>query len=192
MTMDGLSTRTRQREIQRQLLNNRVRKAVLSRVPAVVREYLRLLFGTALGLAVIAELLRRLADVNPVFLLAAIGLTYAAQLAYYKAMLARDPDFKIPKCRCAGAASDKTEAVLRSKGGHVLGIPNAVLAVGFYLALLALTTQDQHAASVALAVAAVFTSAYAGYVMTARIAALCTNCVSIAAVNLLILLYLLV
>jgi uncharacterized membrane protein len=190
--MDGLSARTREREIQRQLMYNRVRKAVLSRVPAIVREYVSMLSATTLGLAVIVEVLRRLAHVEPVYLLAAIGLTYSAQVAYYKVMLARDPGFKIPKCKCAGSAGDKTDAVLRSKEGNVLGIPNVVLAIGFYVALMALVAQDQHAASVAVAIAAVLASAYAGYVMVVRIGALCSNCVSIAAVNLLVLLYLVV
>src|SRR5262245_39477249 len=121
MIMDGLSARTREREIKRQLMFNRARKAVLTRVPPIVREYISMIAAAVLGLGVIAEVLRRLVHLEPVYLLGGIGLMYSAQVVYYKAMLARDPDFTIPRCKCAGSAGDRTSTVLQSKAGSILG-----------------------------------------------------------------------
>jgi uncharacterized membrane protein len=185
--MDTVSRRVREREIQRQLQYNRVRKAVLSRLPALLPEYLRMLLGSVLGFGIVVELLRRYAHVNPLYLLPAIGLVYSAQTAYYKVKLAGDPDFRIPKCRCAGAANDRTEVVLRSKGSAILGIPNFVLGIGLYAALVALVSQHHRAEAEALAIVGVLGSVYLGYVMVVRIAGLCSTCVSLAALNVLIL-----
>ena len=185
--METISRRVRDLEIQRQLRFNRVRKAVLSRLPALLPEFLKMLLGAVIGFAIVAELLRRFAGVDPLYLLPAVGLLYSLQTAYYKVRLAVDPDFKIPKCRCSVAANDRTELVLRSNQSAILGIPYAVLGVGLYATLLVLVALHQRAAAEALAVAGGLGSVYLGYVMVARIAGLCPICVSIAALNVLIL-----
>ncbi len=187
MSMQTISRRVREREIERQVRYNHLRKAVLSRLPALLPEFLKMLLGAVIGFGIVAELLRRFAGVDPLYLLSAFGLLFSVQTAYYKIRLAANPDFRIPKCRCAGAANDKTELVLRSGRGSMFRIPTSVLGVGLYAALLTSVALQHPAAAQALAVAGVVTSTYLGYVMVARIAALCTTCVSIAALNLLIL-----
>jgi uncharacterized membrane protein len=185
--METISRQVREREIQRRVRYNRVRKAILSRLPVLLPDYLSMLLASVLGFGIVAELLRRFAHVDPLYLLPAIGLVYSAQTAYYKAMLTGDPAFSIPKCRCAGAANDKTEVVLRSKESAILGIPNFMLGIVLYATLVAMVSLHHYTAAEVLAVVGVLASAYLGYVMVVRITSLCSTCVSIAALNVLIL-----
>lgn len=185
--MSTIARRAREREIQRQIRYNRIRTAVLRRLPTLLPEYLRVLLGSLLGFAILAELLWYFADVPPLYLLPALGLLYSTQASFYKYKLATDPDYKVPTCGCAGAANDKTEVVLRSSQSAVLGIPNSVLGTALYAALLLLVYLQYDAAALVPAIAAVLGSVYLSYVMVARIASLCPICINIAALNVLIL-----
>jgi uncharacterized membrane protein len=182
-----IARRAREREIQRQIGYNRIRRAAVGRLPTLLPDYLRMLLGSLLGFAVLAELLRYFADVPPLYLLPAFGLLYSTQASFYKYKLAADPDFKVPTCGCAGAANDKTEAVLRSSESTVLGVPNSVLGTALYAALLLLVYLQHDVAAIVPAIAAVLGSAYLSYVMVGKIASLCPICINIAALNVLIL-----
>lgn len=185
--METISHRVRERELERQVRYNRVRKAVSHALPALLPEYLQMLLGSVIGFGIVAELLRRFAGVDPLYLLPALGLLYSAQTTYFRARLAADPGFRIPRCRCSLAANDSTELVLRSRSSTILGIPNSVLGVALYTTMLAVVALDDRAATQALAVVGVLGSVYLGYVMVVRIAGLCPTCITIAALNVLIL-----
>jgi uncharacterized membrane protein len=141
-----------------------------------------------LAFAVIAALLRYFAGVEPVNLYLALGLFYSMQASFYKYKLSTEPGYRIPKCRCAGVANDKTEVVLRSRESATLGIPNSVFGVMVYVALLALVHWHQDVAAMLLAVLAGLGSVYLSYVMVGRIRSLCPICINVAALNMLILL----
>jgi len=160
-----------------------LRAAIRRRVPALAPEYGKMVVGTVVGYAIVAFLVRRFTDLDPLWILGGVALTYSLRAAYYKVKLATDPSFAVPKCGCAGAANDRTEVVLRSAYSSLLGVPNAVLGSLLYAALLVTVELGQHAAATALAVAALVGSAYLGDAMVRRIGALCPTCVTIAGLN---------
>jgi uncharacterized membrane protein len=186
--MSTIARRAREREMQRQIRYNRIRKAVVGRLPALLPEFVRTLLGSLLGFGLSAELLRYFADVKPLYVLPVLGFIYSTQASIYKYRLATDPAYTIPKCGCAGAANDKTEVVLRSSKSAILGIPNSVLGTALYAALLLLVYLQQDVAALLLAIVALVGSVYLSYVMVGRIASLCPICINIAALNVLILL----
>ena len=156
------------------------------RLPALVADYLNMLIGALLGLWLFAWLAERYLGAPAPYVLSAFGMLYALQAAWYGARLTADPAFKVPKCGCAGGAKDNPDAVLRSAHGRVGGVPNAVLAVGFYVGFALLTRLELHPVALCAAGVSVLVGAWLGYVMVTRIRALCANCVSMFAVNILL------
>ena len=188
--------RVRDRDIERQILYSRVRQAgvrpYLERylpggLPALVPEFLKTLLGTVIAFWIIASLLSYFVHARPLYTLAAFGLFYSLQATYYKYRLAVNPDYQIPKCKCAGAAKDGTETVLKSGASAILGIPTSALGVVLYAALLLLVSAGLAGPAMLMAVLAMVASAYLAYVMVARIGGLCSTCINIAALNVLIL-----
>jgi uncharacterized membrane protein len=196
--MGAISGRVREREIRRQLRHNHTRTAairgrtavrnyVATRTTALARQFLETLLGSLLGFLLIAELLAHLAGVREVYTFSAFGLVYSLQSTYYKYKLAADPEFKIPSCRCARRGPDGTEGVLQSRHSAILGVPNSVFAVAFFLAVPVLTAVAGSRTALPLAVVAVAVSGYLSYVMLMRIRSLCATCINIAALSALIL-----
>jgi uncharacterized membrane protein len=187
--LSAIPLRVRDREVRRQIRYNDIRKFAIrlaDRTPALVAEFLKMTTGSLVGLWVIAELLAIL-GARPLYTLAALGLVYSAQAAYHKHRLAVDPAYRIPKCGCAGRRNDNSELVLQSRESSILRIPNSVLGIVSYAAILSLVYLNHNDAAMALAIAALCVSAYLSYVMIVRIRGLCASCVNIAAVNILIL-----
>lgn len=182
-----ISRRLREREIRRQIRYNHLRKAVVSRLPKVLREFLQTLGGALLGFFIVAELLSYFAGVKPLYALSAFGALYSMQASYYKYKLSVDPAYTVPKCKCAGLANDKTDAVLRSSESAIFGLPNSVLATLLYPALFVLVYLGHEQAALPIGLLAVVGSAYLSYVMVVRLASLCSICVNVAALNVLIL-----
>jgi uncharacterized membrane protein len=176
----------KERELERQLLEVRVRTAVRRHLPEQLPDYLKMLVGTAIVFGGASFLLRRFTDFNPLWMLLGVALAYSARSAYYKLRIARDPGYSIPKCGCAGAVNDRTEVVLRSAYGDFFGIPNGLFGAALYVALLVAVGLQLENAALALALVAVAGSAYLGYVMVVKLGALCPTCVTIAGLNLLI------
>jgi len=185
--VNSIADRIQDRELKRSIRHNRVRRAIRLHLPQLLPDYLKMLLGTVVGFEIVTILLRRFTDIDPVWVLAGVALAYSLRAGYYKLKLAVDPDYNVPKCGCAGAVNDRTEVVLRSTYSTLLGVPNTVLGAALYVALLVALLLQQHSAATALAVVAVIGSAYLGYAMVVRIAALCPTCVTIAGLNLLIL-----
>ena len=185
--MNSIADRIQDRELKRRMLQNRVRRAIRLNLPELLPDYLKMLLGTVVGFGIVTFLLRRFTDVDPLWVLAGVALAYSLRAGYYKLKLAADPGYTIPKCGCAGAVNDRTEVVLQSTYSKLLGVPNAVLGATLYIALLVAVHMQQHSAATALALVALIGSAYLGYAMVVKIAALCPTCVTIAGLNLLIL-----
>src|SRR5260370_28511172 len=178
--MGAASGRVREREIRRQLRHNHARTAairgrtavrnyVATRTTALARQFLETLLGSLLGFLLIAELLAHLAGVREVDTFSAFGLVYSLQSTYYKYKLAADPEFKIPSCRCARRGPDGTEGVLQSRHSAILGVPNSVFAVAFFLAVPVLTAGAGSRTALPLAVVAVAASGQLLYVMLMRL-----------------------
>jgi uncharacterized membrane protein len=193
---NAISRRMRQRDIQRQILFNRVRKTsvrsyienyVPDGIGILLPEFLKTLVGSILGFWIITSLVAYFFRAKPLYTLAAFGLFYSLQATYYKYRLSVDPGYKIPKCRCAGRGTDNTETVLRSNESAILKIPNSAVSTVIYPALFLLVYAEHPAAAIFVAVLAVLASAYLAYVMIVRIAGLCSNCINISALNVLIL-----
>jgi uncharacterized membrane protein len=195
---DNISHRAEERDRERQVLYNNVRKAVVHRnfiahyveeyVPALVAEFFKMLAGSLIGFWVIGKLLAYFFHANPLYTFSALGIIFSAQATYYKFRLARNPDFKIPRCKCSSRRTDSSEAVLKSSQSTILGIPNSVLGALFYIALIVMAYLKHTDAMMLVGVGAVAVSAYLSYGMVAKIRGLCVNCVNVAALNILILL----
>lgn len=188
--------RVRQTEARRQITHNSIRKAGVhlireararAGIPALLPEYAKVLLGSALGFWIITWLLSYLFGVKPLYSLMAFGFFYSTQAAYYTYKLSVDPTFKIPRCGCAGTAKDNSEVVLRSSASGTLKVPSAALGAAMYAALAFLLLEGHLLAASFVVMLAVAVSAYLGYVMVVRLSALCSNCINIAAVNLLLL-----
>lgn len=182
-----IARRARERELRRQIRYNNLRKAVVSRLPTALQEFLQTVGGALLGFLIVAELLSYFAGVNPLYTLSALGTLYSMQASYYKYKLSVDPAFTVPRCKCAGVANDKTEAVLRSSESAIFGLPNSALGSLLYPALFVLVYLGHEHLALPLGLLAVVGSAYLSYVMVVRLASLCSICVNIAALNVLIL-----
>jgi uncharacterized membrane protein len=112
---------------------------------------------------------------------------YSLQSTYYKYRLSTDPEFAIPSCRCASKRLEGTETVLRSRQSAILGVPNSLVAVAVYSAIALAAVIGDGRIALALAIVAVLASSYLSYVMLAKIRSLCSLCINIAALNVLIL-----
>lgn len=179
----------REPEIRSLLLQQRLRNAG-RRLPPVLRDYVRMLAAGVVGYGLLTQLLAWFTPVDPLFALASLAFLFSAQATSYSIKAARDPEFVVPGCGCGGATTDDTANVLRSKESKLGGVPISVLGLVLYAALLAALATDQHAAVGALAVVASLASVYLGYVMVTRIASVCSLCVNVAALNVLLVGYL--
>jgi uncharacterized membrane protein len=190
--MSSLTRHIREREAEREARANRVRQTLRDRLPALLPEYLNTLVGALLGFWLLAALLSYFVNLEPLYTIGAIGLLYSLQATHYTFRLASDPTFTVPKCACAGRAHDSTEEVLRSPASAILKVPNALLGSLWFAALIVLVATGNEAIATGLAVLAVAASAYLGVVMVIGIHALCPICVNTAAMNVLVLVYLVV
>jgi uncharacterized membrane protein len=180
----------RETEIRTLLLQQRLANAA-RRLPQALRDYARMLLAAAVGYGLLVALLAWLTPVDPLYALAGVALLFSVQAASYHVRLARDPEFTIPPCGCGAGVKDDTAGVLRSRESTILGVPNALLGVVLYTALIAAVATGRDGAALGLALAAGLGSASLGYVMVVRLAAVCSLCVNVAALNLLLLLQLL-
>src|SRR5437868_14187514 len=88
-----ISRRVSEREIQRQIMYNNLRKSfarhnvlsnyVRDRVPTLFREFLRMIFGSLVAFWIIGELLLIVFHVSPFYTFAILGLIYSIQSTYY-------------------------------------------------------------------------------------------------------------
>jgi uncharacterized membrane protein len=194
-----ISRRADEREVRRLVWYGHMRSALAGGaafmddfadwLPVIWRDFARMIVGALLAFWLIAYLLSAAAGVEPLSVYLLLALVFSAQSTYYKYRLAANPDYKIPKCRCAKTPpSVDAEKVLKSTQGELLSrVPNALLAAIFYALMLALAYGGHLFAVGSLALAACLFSAYLGYVMVSRIGSLCANCVNIGALNVLIL-----
>lgn len=190
----AVSENVRQREVRRQLTFNQMSKGVVAgkgylarRFSSIPAEFAMAILAALVGSGAISLFLWAVAGIVPVYTLAALGLACSGLATYHKYRLHIDPNYKVPRCRCAGARRDDTDAVLRHQASSVAGVPTALFGVFGYLALLALLVAGRPAAALPLAVGVAILSAYLAYVMVYRIRALCPTCINICALNFLIL-----
>jgi len=196
--LNAISRRVREREIQRQVLYNQVRKVsvrhihlgnfLADRLPTLLPEFLKMMIGSLVAFWIIGKLLGYIFHARPLYTFAVFGLIYSVQATYYKYRLSVDPDYKIPKCRCVGYRDGDTERVLKSKESAILRVPNSVLGAVFYSTLLVFAYLKHTEAVRLVAIVAVVVSAYLSYVMVVKIGSLCVNCINVSALNVLILL----
>ena len=179
----------RESELRTLLLQQRLRNAG-RRLPPALRDVARMLAAAALGFGLLTELLAWLTPVEPLPALTGLALLFSAQATSYSVKLARDPDYEVPGCGCGTSVNDDSTAVLRSPQSRILGIPTSAYGVLLYTGLLVAVVADLPAATVGLALAAGLASLLLGYVMVVRLASVCTLCVNVAALNLLILIQL--
>lgn len=185
------------KELHRQLRYNRVRKKAISSgiaasehlrryVPAIFLDFFRMLFGAIMVFWLLITLLSHLTHFSQIYTLAVLGLIYSYQAQFYKYRLAKDPGFKIPRCGCARQVNESTESVLRSRQSSFLGIPLSVIGILFYLAIIMCLAVGCKDAIFTVSVFAVMLSVYLSCAMLFKIHYLCSNCINIAALNLIL------
>jgi uncharacterized membrane protein len=76
--------------------------------------------------------------------------------------------------------------VLKSSASAIVGIPNSLLGAAIYSVLLVLIYSGYMGTAQLVAAAGVLVSASLAFVMIVRIGALCSTCINIAALNVLI------
>jgi len=189
----------REREVQRQIRANDLRRAVLrlpqvgrltaGPFPGVAQEFLQRLLGSMICFWLVGKALAFTVHVNPLYTFAVLGLLYSAHAAWVKYRLSADPNFRVRGCRCGGRRHEDTAKVHTSGESAILGVPNAVLGVVLYALLLGLQATGHSIAVSAVAAIAFCASAYLSYVMVARIGGLCGDCLNVGALNALILLH---
>ena len=150
-----------------------------------------MMMGALLGFWIIGKLLEYTLHINPLYTFPVFGLLYSMQATYYKYRLSVDPNYKIPKCRCAGRQNDNMETVLQSRESTILGVPNSVLAIVFYSTLLIMSHFSHLDIMMPIAIVAFCESVYLSYVMVVKIGSLCENCINTSALNILILFHVL-
>jgi uncharacterized membrane protein len=181
----------REHDIERQVQQARGRRALrraASRIPAVLREYARMLAAATAGYWVLAAAISWATGAEVTYLLLGLAMLFAAQATSYKIKLARDPSYEISGCGCGAGGIDGSATVLTSRYSALFGVPVSVLALVLYAALAAALAAGESEVAVALALVAVVASAYLGHAMVARIGAVCSTCINIAALNVLLLL----
>lgn len=193
---DGIRRRARERDIERQVLYNRTRRATLTaylaarargRVPELLPEFLKVLLGSMLAFWLIAAALAYFFDARPLYTYVLLAIVFSVQATWYKRQLAKNPDFRIRRCNCGAGRRDSTENVLKSRASTILGIPNSALATALYGVLLALLYAGHAEAALFVSAAAVLVSAYLAYIMITQVRGLCSTCINIAALNCLML-----
>lgn len=170
--------------------NQRVQRTLrrlIYRMPGELAAYGRTLTGAAVGFLILTTILAAVSPIKPIYSLPVLGMLFAAQATMYKWRLGRDPEFLIPDCGCARPRTDDTAAVLTSGYASLFGLPNCVLAVGFYATVLATVMLGHPNAALGLSIGGVMLTAYLAYVMAIQLKALCQICINISAINLLIL-----
>jgi uncharacterized membrane protein len=192
-----ISRRVSEREIRRQIMYNHLRKTaaghdglanyVRNHVPHIFREFIGMLMGSLFAFWIIGKVLSYALYANPLYTYALFGLFYSAQSAYYKHRLSKDPDYRIPKCRCNGRQNENTAKVLNSRESVILRIPSSVFAALYYFTLLIIRYFGYLDTVTPVAIVALCASAYLSYVMVVKIGSLCANCINISALNILIL-----
>jgi len=180
-----------ERDVKRQVRYNDLRKLVNAHVPEIFREYFTMIVGGLIAFWLVAELLFLAFHVQPLYTYVSLGLLYALQSTYYKYRLWKDPNYKIPKCRCNSRPNENMAQVLKSKSSVVMHIPISALAILFYVLLGVAWYVGYANATLVIAVAALCISAYMSYTMIHRIGSLCSICVNITALNVLIMVRLL-
>jgi uncharacterized membrane protein len=154
----------------------------------IAQQYLQRLLGSLIFFWVAGWVVARFTGASPVYAFAALGALFSARAAYLKYRLSSDPDFRIRECACAGRQHLDTTKVLTSRESTFLGVPSVAFGVVLYALLLVLQYTRRTDAEIAAALVACCVSAYLSYVMVARIRSLCAICISVSALNVLILL----
>jgi uncharacterized membrane protein len=187
--------RARERDTERVLLYDRTRQATVaawlsararSPFPTLLPEYVKVLVGSVLGFWLLAWPLAGFFDVPRVYTYAVLGLVFSLQATHTRYRLAKDPEYKVRRCNCGGARRDATEVVLQSSASTVAGIPTSLVGAAIYAVLLAVIYSGYVGAAQAIAGAGLLVSAWLAFIMIVRLNALCSTCINIAALNVLI------
>ncbi|HUF67214.1 MAG TPA: vitamin K epoxide reductase family protein, partial [Longimicrobiales bacterium] len=193
--MSDIMRRARERDTERVLLYDRTRRATLqtwliararSPFPTLLPEYLKVLIGSVLGFWILAWPVSGVFDVSRLYTYTVLGLVFSLQATHTKYRLAKDPDYKVRRCNCGGARKDATETVLQSSASTIVGIPTSLLGVALHGALLAVIYSGLTGTAQILAAVGLLVSVYLAYVMIVKLGALCSTCINIAALNVLI------
>jgi uncharacterized membrane protein len=187
--------RVRERDTERVLLYGRTRRATMrtwlaararSPFPTLLPEYFKVLMGSVLGFWLLAWPVSGVFDVSRLYTYAVLGLVFSMQATHTKYRLAKDPEYKVRRCNCGGTRKDATETVLQSDASTIVGIPTSLLGVAIYGALLAVIHSGHTGTAQVLAAVGLLVSVYLAFVMIVKLGALCSTCINIAALNVLI------
>jgi hypothetical protein len=194
-----IAKRVRERDVRRQLVYNNARKnlsgaffqggRISELMPEIAAEYVKTTLAAMAALWLIARGLHWAFDVDAIMCYALFGMIYALRSSYYSYRLRRDPNFKISRCACAKRSHhENSEQVLTTTTGLIQWMPVSMPAALFYALLLTPWARHYPTALPVVAATACLVTLRLGYLMVFRIRSLCSNCVSLGALNWLILL----
>ncbi len=194
-----IDKRVRERDVRRRLLYNNARKNLSSAfslggriselMPEIPTEYVKATLAAVAAFWLIVRGLHWAFGVDAIVCYALFGMIYTLQSSYYSYRLLRDPNFRIPRCACAKRSlHENSEQVLTTTTGLIRWMPVTLPAALFYGLLLTPWTRHYPTTLPVVAATVCLLTLRLGYLMVFRIRSLCSNCISLGALNWLILL----
>lgn len=119
-----------------------------------------------------------------IMIIASLGLILCLYSYTVEQKLKQDQQYK-PLCDLSDRIS--CSKPIQSQYGSLFGIPNSLIGIFFYLGILTLALLNMKTAIVAAAIAACCASAIFAFILAFKVQAFCLICVSIYAVNALLL-----
>jgi len=125
--------------------------------------------------------------INTIHVYVGLGILYSLQATFYKYKMLKDPEYVPPKCKCGNKPTINTKTVLESDESSLFfGIPNSIFGIGLYPLIGYLTYLQFESAVIGMLVIAATISFYLAYKMIYDIGSLCSLCINVYAVNVLL------
>jgi uncharacterized membrane protein len=195
-----ITNEVKKKEVQRQIQQNTIRNQFqqlyfsfthsfcFSKINPVLIDLLKE-FSGAMFIFFLFSRLSLYFNLSPLHLYSFLGVFYSMQATVYKYRMNKDPNYKIPKCKCATRPSLDTQKVLGSKESIMMfNIPNSIFGTLYYLLILLLNVLNSFLLF-PIALLGFLSNFYFGYVMVFNIKSLCSICINIYAINAFILYY---
>lgn len=178
--------KSKHRQSQMQMSRNKLHlqrlssylKSIFGKLDPLLGQYLNMYLSGVFGLSTIMFFVGYLCD--PKYVMALLGLMFSLQLAYYKYKLAKDPDFKVPSCKCS------TSSVVDMKKVIAYDMPISLATVGIVRYTGVLFSLYMNWSVPFFAFISALSAIPFAYIMIYKIKALCSLCINIHVINLLL------
>jgi uncharacterized membrane protein len=160
----------------------------IKNIPVVVTDFLKEITGALFIIYFFFGYSAYYLNVNPLHMYSIMGIFYSMQATVYKYRMNKDPNYKIPKCKCASRPTIDTQKVLSSDESIMMfNIPNSIFGTLFYVVALGLNYMQYSQLLTYWLVLGFLSNFYFAYIMVFNIKNLCSICINIYAINTLLL-----